>query len=59
MFRRSKYRVVWRYLWSNGVTNCDIRIWDTLGEVKLFVFLFVIKPFLNLLLQYRCVILFC
>ena len=42
MFRRSKYRVVWRYLWSN---DCDIRIWDTLGEVKLFVFLFVIKPF--------------
>ena len=54
MFRRSKYRVVWRNLWSNGVTNCDIRIWDTLGEVKLFVF-----TFLNLLLQYRCVILFC
>ena len=45
MFHRSKYRVVWRYLWSNGVTNCDIRIWDALGEVKLFVFLFVIKPF--------------
>ena len=45
MFRWSKYRVVWRYLWSNRVTNCDIRIWDTLGEVKLFVFLFVIKPF--------------
>ena len=27
------------------MTNSDIRIWDTLGEVKLFVFLFVIKPF--------------
>ena len=45
MFRRLKYRVVWCYLWSNRVRNCDIRIWDTLGEVKLFVFLFVIKPF--------------
>ena len=45
MFRRSKYRVVWCYLWSNRVTNCDTRIWDILGEVKLFVFLFVIKPF--------------
>ena len=41
MFRSSKYRVVWRYLWSNSVTNCDIRIWHT------FVFLFVIKLFLN------------
>ena len=47
MFRWSTYRVVWRYLWSNRVTNCDIRIWDTLGEVELFVFLFVIKPFEN------------
>ena len=45
MFRWSKYRVVWRYLWSSRVTNCDIRISDTLGEIKLFVFLFVIKPF--------------
>ena len=45
MFRWSKYRVVWRYSWSNGVTNSDIRIWDTLGEVTLFVFLFLIKPF--------------
>ena len=29
------------------MTNCDIRIWHTLAEVKLFVFLFVIKLFLN------------
>ena len=29
------------------MTNCDIRIWDTLGEVKLLVFLFLIKLFLN------------
>ena len=27
--------------------NCDIRIWHTLAEVKLFEFLFVIKLFLN------------
>ena len=27
--------------------NCDIRIWHTLAEVELFVFLFVIKLFLN------------
>ena len=47
MFRSSKYRVVWRYLWSNSVTNCDIQIWHTLAEVELFVFLFVIKLFLN------------
>ena len=36
-----------RYLWSNSVTNCDIRIWHTLAEVELFVFLFLIKLFLN------------
>ena len=29
------------------MTNCDIRIWHTLAEVELFVFLFVIKLFLN------------
>ena len=29
------------------MTNCDIRIWHTLTEVELFVFLFVIKLFLN------------
>ena len=29
------------------MTNCDIRIWHTLAEVELFVFLFVIKSFLN------------
>ena len=29
------------------MTNCDIRIWHTLAEVELFVFLFVIKWFLN------------
>ena len=29
------------------MTNCDIRIWHTLAEVQLFVFLFVIKLFLN------------
>ena len=29
------------------MTNCDIRIWHTLVEVELFVFLFVIKLFLN------------
>ena len=27
--------------------NYDVRIWHTLAEVKLFVFLFVIKLFLN------------
>ena len=27
--------------------NCDIRIWHALAEVELFVFLFVIKLFLN------------
>ena len=32
---------------GNSVTNCDIRIWHTSAEVKLFVFLFVIKLFLN------------
>ena len=45
MFRSSKYRVVWRYLWSNSVTNCDVQIWHTLAEVELIVFLFVIKLF--------------
>ena len=40
------------------MTNCDIRIWHTLAEVELFVFLFVIKLFYKLLLQYRCLILF-
>ena len=29
------------------MTNCDIRIWHTLAEVELFVFLFVIKLLLN------------
>ena len=29
------------------MTNCDIQIWHTLAEVKIFVFLFVIKLFLN------------
>ena len=29
------------------MTNCDIQIWHTLAEVELFVFLFVIKLFLN------------
>ena len=29
------------------MTNCDIRIWHTLAEVELFVFLFVIKLFFN------------
>ena len=29
------------------MTNCDIRIWHTLAEVELFIFLFVIKLFLN------------
>ena len=29
------------------MTNCDIQIWRTLAEVKIFVFLFVIKLFLN------------
>ena len=29
------------------MTNCDIRIWHTLAEVELFVFLLVIKLFLN------------
>ena len=29
------------------MTNCDIRIWHTLAEVELLVFLFVIKLFLN------------
>ena len=29
------------------MTNCDIRIWHTLAEVEPFVFLFVIKLFLN------------
>ena len=29
------------------MTNCDIRIWHTLAEVELFVFLFAIKLFLN------------
>ena len=29
------------------MTNCDIRIWHTLAEVDLFIFLFVIKLFLN------------
>ena len=29
------------------MTNCDIRIWPTLAKVKLFLFLFVIKLFLN------------
>ena len=33
--------------WGNSVTNCDIQIWHTLAEVKIFVFLFVIKLFLN------------
>ena len=42
------------------MTNCDIRIWHTLAEVELFVFSFVIKLFFQkLLLQYRCLILFC
>ena len=30
--------MVWRYLWSNS----DVRIWHTLAEVEVFVFLFVI-----------------
>ena len=47
VYQEAKYRVVWRYLWSNSVTNCDIQIWHTLAEVKIFVFLFVIKLFLN------------
>ena len=34
-------------VYRNSVTNCDIRIWHTLAEVELFVFLFVIKLFLN------------
>ena len=29
------------------MTNCNIRIWHTLAEAELFVFLFVIKLFLN------------
>ena len=29
------------------MTNCDIQIWHTLAEVELFVFLYVIKLFLN------------
>ena len=29
------------------MTNCDIQIWHTLAKVKIFVFLFVIKLFLN------------
>ena len=29
------------------MANCDIRIWHTLAEVELFVFLFVIKLLLN------------
>ena len=29
------------------MTNCDIQIWHTLAKVELFVFLFVIKLFLN------------
>ena len=42
------------------MTNCDIRIWHTLAEVELFVFLFVIKLFLNFCCSIdRCLILFC
>ena len=29
------------------MANCDIQVWHTLAEVELFVFLFVIKLFLN------------
>ena len=29
------------------MTNCDIRIWHTLAEADLFVFLFLSKLFLN------------